>query len=72
MHDQHRGHRPSGCPAVAVAAVKHARPGDELAQAVLAGVAVAEEDGAGAEQAVVVQCLDHWDPSIFAGVVGSR
>ena len=68
----HRRDGRAGRPAAAIALVDDAGPGDRFAEAVFAHLAVAEEQGVGAEEAEVVQRLDDRDVLRPRGVVGGR
>jgi hypothetical protein len=61
MEGEH-GSGDAGCRAgIAIAGVGDTRPGNELAETVIADMSIAEEEGIGAEKAVVVQGLDDSD-----------
>src|SRR6185437_9338222 len=57
MHRKHARDAEAQHPAVAIAFVRDAGPGEGLAQAFLARLPLAEQQGVGAEKAVIVQRL---------------
>ena len=58
VYSEHCGYHRTGQPALAVAAVEHARPGNRLAQAVFTHTVVAEQEGIRTEQSIIAQRLN--------------
>src|SRR6202048_3023033 len=70
MRRNHRRDSGAGGAAVAVAVVRNAAPGDHLTEAILARLAIAEQQGVDADKPKVVQRLDDGNALGPRGVIG--
>jgi hypothetical protein len=52
--------------------MEHPGPGDKLSVTILARTPIAEKEGVRAEQAVVVQALDHGSPFGLGRIISGR
>jgi hypothetical protein len=72
VNRQQGGNRRAGRPTLTIAGVANTRDRNCTRQAVLADVTIPEQEGARAEQSVVVQRLHDWYPDRPRGVIDRR